>query len=166
MNDPVLTAIIAGGVSITASIITYVSARRQIRSQRETIERQLTHKFTERLYELRLSHYPLAFEITEPLGKLKSAQPDQLPARFGEILDRLKKWKSGEVNLVLSDYATDMFYTLERRLKRNPGNGKTYSEEQLDAIWDARQRFRGALRRDVGLLHSDEITSDSDAAAS
>ncbi|NBQ68714.1 MAG: hypothetical protein EBU46_07750 [Nitrosomonadaceae bacterium] len=48
----------------------------------------------------------------------------------------------------------DRYYDLIERLKKNPGRKEKYSIDQLEAIWNARQRFCGSLRRDLGLLRN------------
>ena len=126
-----------------------------MRLEREKLERQLEHQFTERLYNLRLQYYPEAFRITERLGKEVSLQTTR------EIDVQLKDWKAAEVNLVISNKAQQEFYKLREMLKKNPEQGDKYSEQQVSKIWRARNRLRGELRRDLGLLFSEDEDDDS-----
>jgi hypothetical protein len=150
LSDALLTALIAGGISILISLLTHFTTVRQMRSEREKLERQLEHQFTERLYNLRLQYYPEAFRITERLGK------EMTVSALRDIDTQLKNWKAAEVNLVISNKAQQAFYRLRDLLKKNPEQSDMYSEQQVGNIWRARNRFRGELRRDLGLLFSED----------
>jgi hypothetical protein len=156
MPYTIITALIAGSISLIVSVITYVTTKRQMALEREKLERQLKRKFTERLYDLRLQHYAKAFEITENLGKGELTATAGLQSQHIAIRDQLKNWKSGEVNLIISDKALEEFYELLRALKKNPEKGTVYSNTQIDNLWRARNKLRGALRFDLGLLFQED----------
>ena len=56
VNEAVLTAFIAGGVSIIVAIITYISTVRKVKAENTMLEKQIQTKFLEKLYELRLKN--------------------------------------------------------------------------------------------------------------
>jgi hypothetical protein len=159
LSDTVITALIAGGISLLVSLITYFTTKQQIITEREKLERQLERKFTERLYDLRLQHYVKAFQITEGLSKV-APNKEGLASGYQEIREQLKDWRAGEVAFIMSDKALKTYYELQRVLKKNPEMGDKYSEAQIQKIWRARNRFRGVLRADVGLLFKEEKDSE------
>ena len=109
--------------------------------------------FLHRAYELRLSLYPEAFEITTQAGKVYDRPIAEVVKAHNEIADSLKKWRNSEVMLVISDFALERSYDLERELRKNPDKPKShFSEEQWRRMWGKRQKFRHALRKDLGLL--------------
>ena len=112
LNDKILTALIAGGVSLVVAIITYLSTIGKIRSERRNLEKQIKTKFTERLYELRLKKYPIVFEITDKLGKKKAFEEQIIPEKYKQIEKQLRDWKSGEVGLILSETSLEIYYEL------------------------------------------------------
>ncbi|MBV6402512.1 MAG: hypothetical protein CNIPEHKO_02824 [Anaerolineales bacterium] len=150
MSNEVISALIAGVVSLIVSLLTFLLTTKQMRLEREKLERQLERQLTERLYNLRLASYPEAFRITEPLGK-KSGLAD-----VRSISNRLRNWKAAEVSLVLSYRARQAFYDLQEVLKKNPETKSGFSDVQIQKIWHLRNRFRGELRRDLGLMFEED----------
>ena len=67
LTDALLTALIAGAVSLIASLATYVAAMRTFLHQKHMQEREFERRFTEKLYDMRLTAYPKAFTITDQL---------------------------------------------------------------------------------------------------
>jgi hypothetical protein len=63
--------------------------------------------------------------------------------------------------LCISEYSLARFYDLIDVLKRHPGMGDEYTDAQMRNTWAARNRFRGALRVDLGLLFEEERGSKS-----
>jgi hypothetical protein len=163
LSDEVVSALIAGGVSLLVSLITYLTTKRQMSLEREKLERQLKRQFTERLYDLRLQYYPEAFRITEGLHRSRTDAEEDLFSYFQSIREQLKRWKAGEASFILSDAALEAFYELQRVLKKNPEKGVVYSETQIDNIWRARNRLRGALRGDLGLLFREDEKYESES---
>jgi hypothetical protein len=150
MQPELLSALIAGGVSLIVSLITYITSVRSLKIEREKLERQLERQFTDRLYNLRLINYPEAFKITEPLGKKNTIIQTQ------EIGKQLKSWKAGEVSLILSNRARQSFYNLQEAINKKPETAKGFSEQQNFKIWKLRNLFRGELRGDLGLLFEED----------
>jgi hypothetical protein len=157
LPDIVISALIAGTTSLLISFITYRAAKRHMILEREKLERELERKLTERLYEVRLKHYPKAFEITDNLGKKTSTMDATVLSRNREVENQLREWKKGEVSFILSGRALRVFYKLVDVLSKNPERGTFYSEAQLANIWNARVKFRRELRRDIGLLFKEDV---------
>jgi hypothetical protein len=160
MGDEVTAALIAAIVSGFASIITYLIATNKIRAERDAMERELQRKLTDRLYDLRLQHYPGAFVITDQLGKHHSAPVEQRPAFYADLVQQLRQWKKGEPSFLMSDKSLQAYRQLLEALKANPALGNRYNEQQMDRIWRKRVAFRDALRDDVGLLFVEENNDD------
>ncbi len=155
-------ALIAGVVALIVSIITHyttVSAtKRQLVLEREKLEKSIRQPYIERLYDLRVKCYAEVFMITEKL-KRYSATEENLQLHFRSVREELKEWKATEASFVMSDGALKMFYALRKELKKNPEKETLYSDTQLENIWRARNRFRGALRDDVKLLFEEDETA-------
>jgi hypothetical protein len=156
ISDPLISALIAGAVSVAISIISYISVMLKSRSEKESLKRTLSRQLTGRLYELRLKHYPEAFTITDKLGKRTGHNEEELPQLFRNLFAELSKWKVGEPSLIMSADSLEAYYSLQHVLKRNPALGSKYNEEQLARIWKVRMAFRNQLRADVGLLFEEE----------
>ena len=155
MSDNLVSALIAATVSIIVGLIGYAATVRTAAHERRKLERELTRRFTERLYDLRVKHYARAFEITERLGKHGAMAVDVQPL-YKEIRAQLREWRSGEVSLCISEHSLERLHDLLDAIKKNPEKGTAYSVEQLRKVWFARRRFRGALRVDLGLLFVEE----------
>jgi hypothetical protein len=154
LNDKVVTTIIAGGISTIGFVLTYYAARRKTRQELELFDRKLSNNYVEKLYELRIKHYGKAFEITDLVGKKIDKTLGELPYCHQEVLKEIRAWKSGEVNLVISEEALLLFYTLIEHLQLSVDAEGIYTEVQLKELWNVRTNFRVALRSDLGLLHS------------
>jgi hypothetical protein len=170
LADEVVAALIAAGVSIIASLVTYFTTKhqmslerenlaKQLALEREKLETQLKRQFTDRLYDLRLQCYPDAFQITEGLSQVSKMAEEDLYAFYQSVKEQLKTWKEKDANLLLSDDALKMFYELRKALGKNPERGAVYSDAQKEKIWRARNRFRAALRGDLGLLFEEDEES-------
>lgn len=159
--DPYIAAGIAALVSIFVSLVGFVSARYQLRAQLDRLEREIEARRAEKLNELRLKHYPKFFEISSSFTRPGLSGQARVDA-YRSARDAIRSWRSGEPMLILSNYAIERIYELERALKANPENGRSmeYSQEQINKVWRSRQRVRGALRRDLGLLYADEDEGD------
>jgi hypothetical protein len=156
MGDEVIAAIIAATVSAIAAFITYITATNKINAAHAAIERELERKLTDRLYDLRLKHYPQAFVITDQLGKQLGVTESQLPALYKQLAQELRVWKAGEPSFILSEKSLNAYYELQEALKANPALGNQFNHQQMDRIWRRRVDFRRALRDDVGLLFVEE----------
>lgn len=162
MNDLVLAAAISAVISIFVAFMTYISASNRIEAETQALEKELQRKLTDRLYDLRIKHYPEAFIITDKLGKQKGHAPEDLPALYKEIGSQLRKWKSGEPSFIMSEDALNRYYEVIEALKANLALGTKYNDQQLERIWQVRTAFRNQLREDVGLLFQEETDSLQD----
>jgi len=156
MDPKVQTALIAGVVSLIVSVITYFATRQRIQAERDNLADQLRRGFTEKLYALRLDIYIEAFDITQDLGKKGGRTDKEIIAIIDNAAEKLSDWRNHRAALVLSEKALDAYYSLTKRLKRNPGDGTAYTEQQITNIWNARNSFRGALRNDIGLIYVED----------
>lgn len=113
-------------------------------------ERQ--YKFVEKLYEKRLESYTKLLKITQEIGKDASAVELHTEAR-----KEMKKWQvETDGYLLLSNNALDEFNKLKELLKKNPGKGKEYTDEQRKNFFHARNSLRGSLRDDFDFFHNSE----------
>ncbi|WES96540.1 hypothetical protein P2W68_17040 [Chryseobacterium arthrosphaerae] len=67
-------SIIAAGVSLVISFITLYQFFRNQRFQQYQFNKTLERSLTTRLLDLRLGHYPKAFEITDSIYKEKGGE--------------------------------------------------------------------------------------------
>ena len=150
MSSEITAALIAGIVSLIVSLFAGLITISQAKMERAKLERQLERQLTERLYGIRLEHYPRAFQITANLGKGNSFEQIQ------EIRGQLKEWESAEVSMIISQRAKQAYYNLLEAIKKNPEKGTIYGDEQLSKIWRLRNLFRGELRQDLGFLFTED----------
>ena len=143
VNEAVLTAFIAGGVSIIV-----------VKAENTMLEKQIQTKFLEKLYELRLKNYPKAFELTDTLGKKKgiNMQEVEIPFQYKKLEKELRAWKSGVSSLILSERSLDAYYELINSFKAQLALGDKYNDEQLLRFYKARTKFRNELRKDIGFM--------------
>jgi len=144
VSDGIVTALIAAGVSLATAFITFVATWLNT-------QRQIKNKFHDRLHEIRLREYPRAFEITDVLGKRVTDDPTDLPRMYEQLGEELRQWKSGTAALVISNEGLQEYWEIIEALRRRLAKGDQYGKEQLERIWNARCRFRDALRVDIGL---------------
>ncbi|MEO1094949.1 MAG: hypothetical protein AAFX01_08615 [Cyanobacteria bacterium J06638_28] len=156
----ILSALVAALVSVTVALISYISSRNELKSQRELLTRSQQREMTLRLYEQRIAVYPEAIQTTDGLRRSRlAAQGNALsPDYFQDILDRLDEWHGERAFLLLSEDAVHTFYALRRILREPPAAEGNYTPEQLERIKDAKDKFRYALRLDIQLLYREENT--------
>src|SRR5215831_3433319 len=144
-------ALITAITSLLISFLTLFQSLKTQRLQKLQFDKTQKRALTTKLYELRLIHYPKAFEITECLRMPKGGGYD--PSMILNVKDELNLWKSGMINMIISYDALLAFRELRKALNKQPGNGNIYTQEQESNIWKARAHFRKCLRIDLGLLH-------------
>ena len=154
MDQIIIPAIIASLTSLVISIITLIQSLQAQRSQRKQFEKTLNRNLTNTLYELRLTTYPQAFEITDRIHKIKGGnyEPDTIKEALKDLLD----WKKGVVDLIISVEALESFIILRDTLMKNPETQDAYSIQQVDKISANTKDFRRQLRRDIGFLFREE----------
>lgn len=160
-TDKVTSAVIAGFVSLVIGFITYITNNKNLEQKKNQSEKEMQRKFTEKLYDLRLSVYPKAFEIS---GKLKSSlllseeiKVDQLKLIFEDLV----KWHRTNAGFILSRKSIKTWYKLSDALESvsHCNENDVLNDEQIRLIWDAKNRFRSSLREDVNLLYEEEQLS-------
>lgn len=152
MDSSIISALIAATISIMVSLIAYFQAHKEWRKERELLERQLQRALTEKLYDLRLSNYPKAFEITEGLRSERLFSGTLQAQEILSIRNNLISW-ANQNSFYLSEPAIQAYYDLRRAL-----NLKTESVTRSEAhkIFETKKKFRGVLRADINLLYAEE----------
>ncbi len=153
-----LSAVVAAIVSVAVALISYLSSRHELRTQRELLERSQQRDMTLRLYERRMEVYPEAIELTDGLRRSRLQQQSESlsPQYFQTILASLDEWHGKRAFLLLSEDAVQTLYALRRLLREPPAEADRYTPEQLQRIKAAKDKFRMALRLDIQLLYREE----------
>lgn len=122
---------------IFAALLGYYIARQQLKD-----------KFEIGLRDQRMKSYPELIKITQELGKTKTSYEDHKKAREETI-----SWTIASHGgfLTLSKKTLDYFNQLKELLKKNAGDGKQYSQEQLKKIFDIRNSLRGSMMDDISV---------------
>lgn len=155
VSDTILAAVIAAVVSLVISIVsTYLTAR----FARKKFEREVSEKYRQKLYELRLQEYPAAFGIT---GRI--VFDDALHSTREEIvavMDELRTWWVGPAAPLLSKDAVTAYYDLKDVIKRVAAHEGEIDAELSQALFAANKQLRWVLRQDLDVLYdSDEFTA-------
>jgi hypothetical protein len=154
MDEILKPSIIASFTALCISIITFYQFFKNQRFQQKQFDENLNRTLTNKLYDLRIENYPLAYEITDIIYKHKGGNYDSQELKT--VLENLIVWKKGIVNLIISVECRDSFYDLRDVLMKNPANNQVYSKEQIDKIFGANKFFRKQLRRDLGFMYREE----------
>lgn len=161
MNDIIIPAIIAGGVSIFVSLISFLSVVKKSKDEYRTFQLDVINRYTSVLYEKRLEVYPKVFEITDKIGKVHRYPEVATQEYINSVNQDLRDWKSGIVNLIISEKALNAYYDLLDSFKAKPAKGCTYNGQQMQRMYEKRTAFHNELRRDLDLLHNMERRKDS-----
>jgi len=160
MDPNILAAVIAGSVAFVKALITAVISvlisRSSIRADIANLQLEQKRALTQKLYELRLSVYPEAFDITQDIGKRGERDDKEIKTLIKNARDNLITWHRKRAGLVLSEKSLISYYDLKECLSKQPAHRDAYTAEQLKKIWLARNAFRGCLREDVGLLYEED----------
>jgi ABC-type multidrug transport system fused ATPase/permease subunit len=154
MKEILTPSILTAVASFVISIITLYQLFRNQRFQQQQFNKTLERSLTTKLLDLRLEHYPRAFEITELIYKEKGGNYD-----FNKIkssVDDLIEWKKGVINLIISNESLESFYALRDSMMKNPGENNQYSSEQIEKISKNTKELRKQLKRDLGFLFREE----------
>jgi hypothetical protein len=144
MSPNLTAALIAGGVSLATALITYFSTKWKT-------QKDLEGAFASRLQQLRLDHYPKAFEITERLGKRGNWSMEDASTMWLNLIVELRIWKSGIPALIMSNQTLSAYYAINEAMKASFAKGSHFGEQQIDRIIISRDKFRKALRKDIGV---------------
>ena len=153
ISEAIITALIAGVVSIIVSLIGVFISLRQLKYSERKLRFEIRQKYMDKLYDKRMELYPKAFLISSKIKRRKLPQGINTQNEILEILKSLNAWAEEEAGLFMSANAVRSYWDLREVLGKNPGSGEHYHERQIEKIWDARVAFRSALRADIGVLH-------------
>ncbi|WP_237275666.1 hypothetical protein [Tenacibaculum ovolyticum] len=154
MSEFFTPSIIASITALCVSLITLFQFFKNQRFQQKQFDKNLNRSLTTKLYDLRLEHYPKAYEITDLVYKKKGGNYDVNEIK--DVLEKLIEWKKGIVNLIISVESRDSYYVLRDVLMKNPAHQESFSKEQIEKIFNANKSFRKQLRRDLGFMYREE----------
>ncbi|WP_207061967.1 hypothetical protein [Motiliproteus sp. SC1-56] len=154
ISDKILAALIAAAVSIITALVSYLLTLRKLKDARESFDKEIDHRYIDKLYEKRIELYPKAFELAGKIRQKKGVGGINPTHEQTKIKESIVEWAEGEAGLFMSTDLVEAYYELIRCLAKQPGLGDEYSPHQVDNLWKARTKFRSCLRRDVGILHS------------
>ena len=161
MNTDIKIALIAGGISLAVSLLGFISSWIVLRAQYKELERKIQNQFTDKLYSLRLEHYPHAFILTEQIQHRPKPQQIVERTELESIANKLYIWKTGIVSLIISKHALEKFFALRDALSLGYGENDRFTNEQVERIMKARNDFRRSLRQDIGFLYEEDESRDS-----
>ena len=98
MADFFTPSIIASLTALCVSFITLFQYFKNQRFQQKQFDKNLNRSLTTKLYDLRLEHYPKAYEITDSIYKQKGGNYSF--EELKNILEELIDWKKGIINLI------------------------------------------------------------------
>lgn len=156
MNTDIKVALIAGGISLIVSLLGFISSWIVLRAQYKELERKIQNQFTDKLYTLRLEHYPQAFILTEQIQRRPKPQQIVERVELQSIAESLYTWKTGTVSLIISKHSLENFFALRDTLSMGYGENDRFTSEQVEKIMKTRDEFRSSLRQDIGLLYQED----------
>ena len=147
--DKLAIAIISGIVALIVSIVTsYFAWRTTHRKFRLETE----EKYRSRLFELRLDHYPRAFEIT---GRVVFDPDTESTAEEIDSIQReLRQWWVGPAAALLSEESVAAYYQYEKAMKAARSRRSGFQGEGKRRVFSATQELRRCLKNDLGLPKS------------
>lgn len=149
-----IPALIAGITSLIVCIVAFFQFLKAQKNEQERFDKKLSRDLTSKLYDLRLAHYPKAFEITDEIYKEKGGV--LAPNKVKDASLELINWKKGVVNLIISAEARDVYFQLRDVLMKQPAEGSKFSDSQVENIINLTRIFRKQLRRDLGFMYREE----------
>jgi len=161
MNPTAQAALIAGFISLLVAIISFVANRKSLLSQTKRHEQEMQRRLTEKLYDLRLTCYREAFEITEMLVRDVVFKKTVTGEYVNQVYEKLTEWNRTKAGLIMSEESVKSYYRLRGALVSNTRSGPL-EKAQIQRLWKAKNNFRRSLRKDVNLLYVEESLHDSD----
>lgn len=151
MSDAILTAAIAATVSLLVSLVTTWSEGKRHK-------REMTRRSTEKVLDLRLKAYPLVFKITDQVtGQILFNKDRLITAEALHVtLGELQEWHRAMAGFLLTPNSIRAYRALREALAARPAESSCYTRRQLEAIWTAKNEFRGALKADLYLLYEED----------
>lgn len=147
-------SIVASFTAIAISLITLFQFFKNQNYQKKQFDDSRNRNLTTKLYDLRLEHYPKAYDLTDKIYKEKGGVYNR--GEIEKALEELIEWKKGVVNLIISVETRDSYYCLRDSLMRKPAQNGLYSDEQIEKISNFNRIFRKQLRRDLGFMYREE----------
>ncbi len=144
--------------SIVISVFTLINLYRTENRLKSEFEKTRSRGSTDKLIALRLEKYPDAFEITDKIQKRTGNQFNKSEIEL--VKNELYLWKTGITRLIISNKAYGTLLELLDSLAKNTAHGEKYSQEQVNKIWNLRNEFRRGLRKDIGILHTEDENSN------
>ena len=152
LNDKILSALIAGVISLTVAVIAFITNRFTLRSAQKRFDSQLQRNMTEKIYDMRLEHYPTAMKITDALRRSRLSSKKVTKDYLRDVLNDIDKWHSTKAGFILSKNSLSQLYKLRDVLRHDPDKDGSYSDEIIDKIWRTKGAFRSALANDIKFL--------------
>jgi hypothetical protein len=149
----VVSALIAGIVSLIGGVLTYRASLISTRHLYKSKERELSRKMTEKLVDLRLQTYPSAFQILSKLTEKELNGGEITKQECLEIRKELMDWKNQKVVFLLSQNAYKSYYKLLENLAipKDKLTGK-----EAVTLHQAKNDLSRKLRVDVNLIFEED----------
>lgn len=159
-HEKVLIAVISGTISLLVSFIAYLVARKRMQHENKKLMREIETSYSHKLYEQRVALYPKGYAIAGKVLRRKKPQliPDVKDLEY--IRFELNAWVEKEAGLFLSVKAIKAYWQFRNQLYKNPARHDGWTEEQAESLMEARDKFRKALREDLGNLYDDQEPGD------
>ena len=155
-SDTLLTIVVSALVSSGTAILAYRSTVSALRQEWRIREREMSRKFTEKLYDLRLQTYPKAFEITDQLRSEFVFSSELTEELLLQVRNELTNWHKAKSGFLMSEHCLEAYYEIRTALAASPERQGSYSKNQRRRLWKAKNRFRGCLKADLDLLYKEE----------
>ena len=156
LSGAAVAALVAGLVSLVVGALTYFATLRGLMNQREMQERSREHNLSLKLIDLRLAAYPEAFEITDDLRGEFLFRPDLSWEDLQVVSQKLADWHKRRAAFILSAEAISAWYAIRGALSPRPDSRGHIAADARNKVWEAKNKFRSALRKDLQLLYVEE----------
>lgn len=153
MSEQLVNALISATVALVISLIGLISGNISLRAKKQELERQISNKYQERLYEKRLELYPSAFIIAKGITYPPKAWASFKRSEMLDKRDALLEWVNSQAGLIISREVIKATRELIRALSPDYGDSAGYQRSQMENIIDAAAAFRRELRRDLRTFH-------------
>ncbi|WP_288344087.1 hypothetical protein [uncultured Pseudoalteromonas sp.] len=151
ISDKIITALIAGGVSI---IVTLIGTFSSFSALKRKFSLETSDKYKEKLIELRMQEYPKAFGI---MGNIKFNRENRsTKEELSKVRDELKEWWLGPAAILLSQESISKYYECEKAFKNIISDqAEEISQQKIDDLYLANRGFRISLRSDLKVIYED-----------
>ena len=157
----IISAIIATIISSITAIVSYLINKKNTEILYIKHVREYSSKFSEKIFDLRISHYGAVNDIICKIDQFKAPQYINHPDELKDIASKLYLWNQGIVPFILSPRTISCWRDLCNSLCKNPGSGEFLSETQAKNILKSKTEFRKSLRADIwSILIGGDINYD------